>query len=234
MQQIKLIVKENLIKQYNLNEAKERITLEEDENKRFDLTMEYFGKLIDEGYDNDKLENHIDEQFDWLRNIFGGKASKTNPIDSGNMDKLMSTGQKAGGNQIKQWMIRQFLGWAGLDSEGALANGLAFAMSEMSLMDLVSVFRSKQGCYTHSQDVARGIIDGIVAALRAQTTPNSMIGNFMQNMMSQYIADKGYYRQIGRGICDLAYSNRKTTSIPQSIAPTTGENNPKEPDNLVS
>jgi hypothetical protein len=234
MKNIKLIVKEHLIKQYQIVETIEQITLVENESKRFDLTVEYFGKLIDEGYDNEKLENHIDEQFDWLRKLAGGKGDSINPTDSGNMDKLMSTGGKAGGNQIKQWMIRQFLGWAGLDKEGALANGIAFALSEMSIMDIVAVFRNKQGCYAHSQDVARGLTDGIIAALRAQTTPNSAIGNFIQNMMSQSLYENGMYKKLGTSICDIAYNGRKSSTNTTPTPDTTTANTTTTPSNNSS
>lgn len=217
MKNIKLVVRENLIKKITIQESLDRISLEEDIDKKMDMVVHHLGKLIDEGYDNEGITRHIDEQFDWLRNLFGGKGegSGINPIDSSNMDKVMGTAQTSGWRQMKQWAVRKFLGYIGIaDEEGPVANAIAFAITDMSPMDLVAVFRSKEGCYAHSKDVARGIIDGMVAAFRSQTTPNSMIGNFLQNMVSQTLYDKGMFTKLGNSVCDMAYKGKGSTLLP--------------------
>ena len=54
MKDIKKIVNENLSKKYSINESFERIFLNENEEDKFGLTIQYFGELIDEGYTNEQ------------------------------------------------------------------------------------------------------------------------------------------------------------------------------------
>ena len=213
MKNIKLIVRENLIKKFQINESLNEITLEENENVKFNKTINHLGKLIDEGYDETQLTTHIDESFDWLKNMVGGNDSKS-PVDKANMGKVSSGLFSAGFNQLKQWAVRQALGYLGLNPEGKIAYGVSTAISEMSVMDLVSVFRSREGCMAHSQDVARGVIDGLVAYIRTddenskEYKPNSMFGNFVQNALSQYLYQQGMYKAIGNFVCKAIYDNK--------------------------
>jgi hypothetical protein len=236
MKNIKLIVRENLIKKFQINESLNEITLEENEDLKFAKTMNHLGRLIDEGYDETQLNSHIDEQFDWLRNILPGSNSKS-PVDNANANKVGTGLFSAGFNQLKQWAIRQALGYLGLNPEGKIAYGVSTAMSEMSIMDLVSVFRSKDGCMAHSQDVARGIIDGLVAYIRTddenakEYKPNSMFGNFIQNALSQYLYQQGMYKAIGNFVCKAIYDNKNKKFAPlpaQQQAPQNTEQNSSE------
>jgi len=56
---IRKIVSSTLREKYTINESFEKIFLNEDDDVRFNQTMEYFNRLIDEGYDNEKLETAI-------------------------------------------------------------------------------------------------------------------------------------------------------------------------------
>ena len=230
MKNIKLVVRENLIKKITIQESLERISLEENTDKKMFMAVNHLAKLIDEGYDNEGIENHVNEQFDWLRNMFGGKGagSGVNPMDSLSMDKMMGTAQTSGWRQFKQWMVRKFLGWCGIaDEEGPVANAIAFALTDMSPMDLISVFRSKQGCLSHSKDVARGVIDGVVAAFRSQTTPNSMLGNFLQNMLSQTLYERGFFTKIGNAVCNVAYKGKSSQLPKLGEKSTSNDNDPR-------
>lgn len=225
MKNIKLIVRENLIKKFQINESLNEITLEENENVKFSKTMNHLGKLIDEGYDENQLTSHIDEDFQWLKNMVTGSDSKS-PVDKANASNVSSGLFSAGFNQLKQWAVRQALGYLGLNPEGKIAYGVATAVSEMNVMDLVSVFRSREGCMAHSQDVARGVIDGLVSYIRTddqnakEYKPNSMFGNFIQNALSQYLYQQGMYKAIGNFVCKAIYDNKDKKFIPQPAAQT--------------
>lgn len=212
MKNIKLVVKENLIKRFQIQESINVILLEEDDDRKFDLTINHLGKLIDEGYNEDQLDQHINEQFDWLRSMFGGGNSNSKDIATSN--SVLQTGGDSMGRQFKQWAIRKVLGLLGLDSEGPMAYGISTAMSDMSLMDLISVCRDRQGCLSHSDDVARGVLDGFVAAMRASSGQNSMFGNFIQNFVSQTLYNKGIFRKLGSSVCNMIYKKSSNSLIP--------------------
>jgi hypothetical protein len=213
MKNIKLVVKENLIKRFQLQESVNMILLEENDNKKFNMTIHHLGKLIDEGYNEDQLHQHLDEQFDWLRNLFGGGNS--NAKDIANHNAVLQTGTTSAWNQLKQWGIRKFLGALGLDPEGPMAYAISTAFTDMSLMDIISVFRDRQGCISHSDNVARGVIDGAVAAMRADAGPNTVFGNFLQNAVSQTLYDKGMFRKIGTSVCNMVYGKSSKSLLPK-------------------
>ena len=213
MRNIKLVVKENLVKRFQLQESVNMILLEENDNKKFNMTIHHLGKLLDEGYDEGQLHQHLDEQFDWLRNLFGGGNS--NAKDIANHNAVLQTGGTSAFNQLKQWGIRKFLGALGLDSEGPMAYAISTAFTDMSLMDIISVFRDRQGCISHSDSVARGVIDGAVAAMRANAGPNTVFGNFLQNMVSQTLYEKGLFRKIGTSVCNMVYGKTSKSLLPK-------------------
>jgi len=224
MKNIKLVVKENLIKRFQLQESVNAILLEENDNRKFNMTIHHLGKLIDEGYDEGQLHQHLDEQFDWLRNLFGGGGS--NSKDIANHNSVLQTGETSAFNQLKQWGIRKFLGALGIDSEGPMAYAISTAFTDMSLMDIISVFRDRQGCISHSDNVARGVIDGAVAAMRAEAGPNSMIGNFLQNAISQTLYDKGMFRKIGSAVCNMVYGKASKSLLPKAAQKAIDEPKP--------
>jgi hypothetical protein len=150
---IKKIVQENLSKKYSMNESFERIFLNENEEERFNLNIQYFGKLIDEGYDNDQLESVVTEQFDWLKKLF--TPNKQNPKDASTRSGLLD---KVGGgaiSQFKEYALTTLLGWIGF--KGPLVNAMAASMVEMSLADIIAVFRDKQSCAYHGSTVADAV-----------------------------------------------------------------------------
>ena len=70
MKSINEIVSKTLREKYLLNENFEKISLEEDEDKRLDMTLEYFENLHKEGYDEAKIQTMMNES-NWLSRLFG-------------------------------------------------------------------------------------------------------------------------------------------------------------------
>ena len=87
MKNIKLVVRENLIKKFTIQESLDKISMEENFDKKMNMAVEHVGKLMDEGYDNEGIEGHFNEQFDFFKNLVGGNDN-VNPIDNQNRDKI--------------------------------------------------------------------------------------------------------------------------------------------------
>jgi len=199
------IIKSNLKKQYEINESFEKIFLNEDVDIQFEETIKYFGNLIDEGYDDDKLENIVNEQFDWLKKLFGGGApAKNAPLK----DKLTSAATGGAMSQFKEFLIKKFLSYVGF--EGPLASAIATALSEMTVADLISVFRSRESCMTHSGVVAKAVVEAIVTyVIQDNTQEDSMARNFLRNSLSEYLANEGYMDKLGQFICNFTYKSKQ-------------------------
>lgn len=222
MKDIKQVVRENLNKKIQINESFERIFLQEDEEKRFGLTIDYLGGLIDEGYSNDDIENVIEEQLGWLRNLFGGSSS--NAEDQKTHDSLGGTAMKGGWSQFKEWMIGKFLNLIGF--EGPLANAVATAFSEMSVMDLISVFRSREGCMQNSGPVAKALIESITRyIIESNTQKDSVAYNFLRNSLFEYFHSEGYDQKVGNFLCNAAYKAKGavTSQLPSGLSALTGK-----------
>jgi len=222
MKNIDKILNENLKRKYQMNESFERISLIEDDNERFGSTIDYFGKLIDEGYDNSEIETVIDEQFDWLRKLFTSEPAKVSTGDLAAKQQVINTGKSGAMSQFKEFIIRKLLSFIGL--KGPLGNSLGTALSEMSPLELISVFRSKQGCINNSSHVAKGVSEALVSyIIETNTEENSIIAGFLRNSLFEYLESEGYTQQLGLFICNAAYNmrNKITQSQPQKItAPT--------------
>jgi hypothetical protein len=199
------IVKINLKKQYVVNESFQKIFLNEDIDNQFNGTIEYFGKLIDEGHDNIHLENVVNEQFDWLKKLFSDdKPTKSAPVQ----DKMLGAAKGGAVSQFKEFLIKKFLSFVGF--EGPLASAVATAMSEMTVADLISVFRSKESCLTHSGVVAKALVEAMVTyIIQDNTQEDSMAANFLRNSLSEYLANEGYMDKLGQFICNFTYKSKQ-------------------------
>lgn len=207
MKNIDKIVKENLNKKYQINESFEKIFLNESHDVQFEQTIEYFGKLIDEGYDNEKLEVVVNEQFDWLKKLFGGNSSTDSKKPATLKDKVVSSATGGAFSQFKEFLIKKFLSFVGF--EGPLASAVATALSEMSIADLIAVFRSREACMTHSGTVAKAITEAIVTyVIQNNTKEDSMAYNFIRNSLSEYLANEGYMDKLGQFVCNFTYKSK--------------------------
>lgn len=201
------IIRESLIKQQAINERFERISIIESKQDRLFSTMDYLNELVDTGYGEDELSEIIVEQTDWLKKLFGWGTK--NPQDAENMQKVQDVGIGGGISWFKEYAIETFLGFMGF--KGPLANAIATAMSEMSLMDIVSVFRSREGCLAHSKAVARGISEALVRYIvESSTEKNSQAANFFRNMLFSLFQTAGYDKKLGQFVCNMAYKAKPT------------------------
>jgi len=207
MKDIKKIVSETLSKKHSINESFERIFLNENDEDKFGLTIQYLGKLIDEGYDNEQIEGVVNEQFDWLKKLFtpNTQNSKDASTRSGLLDKV------GGGaiSQFKEYAITTLLGWIGF--KGPLVNAMAASMVEMSLSDIIAVFRDKQSCAYHGSTVADGVSEGLVTyIISSSTEENSMAANFLRNTVFEYIKSSQFGEMLANAICNVAYKAKPT------------------------
>ena len=205
MKDLKKIVKENLNRKYQMNESFERIFLNESEENHFNLTIEYFGGLIDEGYNDNDLEFVITEQFDWIKKLMGGDTPKT--TNNSITDKLKTSATGGAMSQFKEFLIKKFLGFVGF--EGPLASAIATALSEMTIADLISVFRSRESCMVHSGTVAKAVTESLVTyIIQSSTQQDSLVYNFLRNSLSEYLTNEGYMNKLGQFICSVAYKSK--------------------------
>jgi len=219
MKNIDKILKENLKRKYQMNESFERISLIEDENERFGSTIDYFGKLIDEGYSNNEIESVVNEQIEWLKKLFGG--NKVNPADATSSSTLFSNAGQGGFSQFKEYLVSKLLGYIGF--EGPLANALATAFTEMSIMDIISVFRSRQGCVAHGPDVADAVSEALVRyIIETNTKENSIAYNFLRNTIFVYIKSSNFGETLAKMICDATYGmkGKIQQKLAQNTSPT--------------
>lgn len=204
---LKKIVRENLIKQKQINERFERISLLESKDERFRSTIQYLNELADSGYSDDELNSVVEEQFDWLKNLFGGSSSDplySNPADEPAMEKVKNVGLGGGLSWFKEYAIGQFLALLGF--KGPLANAISTAMSEMSVRDIISVFRDKAGCMAHSRAVAGAVVEALSRyIIETSTEKDSRGANFLRNMLFSFFKEQGYDKQVGQFICNAAY-----------------------------
>jgi hypothetical protein len=201
---INSIVKKTLREKYHLNESFGKIFLNENTDVQFDETINYFGKLIDEGYDNEKIETVVTEQFEWLSKLF---SNQTPTKDSSVQDKLIGAGKSGAISQFREYLIKKFLSFIGF--EGPLASAIATALSEMTVADLISVFRSRESCMTHSGVVAKAVVEAMVTYIvQNNTQEDSIAYNFLRNSLSEYLANEGYMDKMGQFVCDFTYKSK--------------------------
>jgi hypothetical protein len=198
------IVSKNLKKQYHINETFETIFLNENTDTQFNETIQYFGKLIDEGYTDDELKSFINEQFDWIKKLFSSEKPTT---ASSTQDTLLKSATSGAFSQFKEYLIKRFLGAVGF--EGPLASAISTALSEMTIADLISVFRNRQSCMSQSGVVAKAIIEAIVTyIIENNTSEDSLSRNFIRNTLSEYLSNQGYMKKIGQFICNFTYKSK--------------------------
>lgn len=207
MKDIKKIVSENLSKKYSVNESFERIFLNENGEDKFELTIQYLGKLIDEGYNNEQLENVIVEQFDWLKNLL--TPSKENSKDASTRSNLLSNIGGGALSQFKEYAITTLLNLIGF--KGPLVDAMATAMSEMTLSDIIAVFRNKQSCSYHGSTVADALSEALVTyIISSSTEENSMAANFLRNTVFEYIKSSQFGEMLATTVCNVAYKAKPT------------------------
>lgn len=201
MEKIKLIIRENLNKRYTLTESFMNISLNENEDVRFRLGINKLGSLIDNGYTENDLNNVIEEQWDWLKKIFTPGNSKSNPSDVKSQNDILSTAGHGATSQLKEYLISKFLGMFGFT--GRFANAISTAMSEMTLMDIVSIFRNKNACLANSSVVSNAVIESILRyILETGTKKDSLVYNFIRNTFMEYFKKTSFSKQVGVFVCN--------------------------------
>jgi len=206
MKKINEIVSKTLREKYLLNENFEKISLEEDEDKRLDMTLEYFENLQKEGYDESKIQSMVNES-NWLSKLFGFGDDNKNSKTQSTGDKVVSAGTGGAWSQFKEYIIKKFLSYFGF--KGPLASAIAVVLVETKLRDLINIFKSRQGCLASSDTVSLGILEALVAYIvESGTEQDSMAANFIRNSVFEALRNQGYDKQIGQFVCNLAYKKK--------------------------
>lgn len=206
MEKLHQIIKENLEKKYQLNESFEKIFLSEDDYDKIGHAINFYDQLIEEGYDEDEMTGIIDEQMEWFQSLFS--SNKETPQDIATHKSAVNTGGRAGFSQFKTYLIKSFLKMLGF--EGPMASAIATAMTEMSIADIIAVFRSREGCISHSGDVAGGIIEAIAMYIvQGNARKDSIVYNYLVNLSREMLRNSGYDKQVGQFICNYAYKVRQ-------------------------
>jgi len=216
---IEELVKRNLQERYLISESFKKISLDEDEDIRFTKTIDIFSQLIDEGYDNENIERVVEEQMDYLKKLLGMNTGSYDDLST--RDKVITTGGGAAFSQFKEYLIDKVMQLLGF--KGPLARGVSTALSEMKLMDLISVFKSREGCMLHSNVVAKGLLEGILRVVLEYSSDGGFGKKMLRNLLSEIINNSGYTKMIGQYVCTAAHkvkniignSKQETNSNPQ-------------------
>ena len=195
------ILSEELNTMNFVNESVNKINSVENINTRVKETLQFINEMNKKGVTNHDAEKIIEEQLDWLRDLYGqisGEKDVTNPL---------SMGRAGASSQLKEFLIKKLINYLGF--EGVFAEATATALSEMELFELAGMFRSKQGCNRHAGTVALALSEGILALLLASTKKNSVAFNFMRNTLFEYLKQSQLKKQLAQLICGAVY---KTSS----------------------
>jgi len=141
--------------------------------------------------------------------------------DLSTRDKVITTGGGAAFSQFKEYLIDKVMQLLGF--KGPLARGVSTALSEMKLMDLISVFKSREGCMLHSNVVAKGLLEGILRVVLEYSSDGGFGKKMLRNLLSEIINNSGYTKMIGQYVCTAAHkvkniignSKQETNSNPQ-------------------
>jgi hypothetical protein len=210
MKNLENIIKENLHRKYQINESFEKISLEEDEDRRLDLTLEYLDNLVKEGYDDTQLEGFVNEQFEWFKKMFGfgNKSNTTQNTNQTASEKVASAATGGVWSQFKEYIIKKFLSYLGF--KGPLASAVSTVLVETPFPDLVNVFKSREGCMGSSGKVAGGLLEAIVTyIIESGTEKDSTAYNFLRNSIFDALRNEGYDRKLGQFICNYAYKSKE-------------------------
>jgi hypothetical protein len=199
---IQKLVKRNLHERYIINESFKEISLEEDEHVRLSKTIDTFGRMIDEGYDNENIERVVEEQYDFIKKMFGIGTGSYDELDT--RDKILTTGGNTALSQFKEYLVDKVL--AAMGFKGPLARALSTAISEIRTADIISVFRSREGCMLHSATIAKGLIEGMLRIIFEYTEDGSMGKKLLRNAFSEIIHNSGYTKMIGQYVCTAAHN----------------------------
>lgn len=207
---IKKVISKELSFRYSLNESKEKIINEKDEVKRFYLVVEYLEKMINEGYDEKMINEELNEGWwDTVKGWFGGGSNTPGTKQSGSSDSGVLSNVGGGvWSQIKEWLISKFLGWVGF--KGPLADSISTALSEMSVSDLMAVFKGRESCSYHGATVADAITEAIARyIMETSFEANSIGSNFFRNTIFEYFKNSQAGESIAKFICNAAYNMKQ-------------------------
>jgi len=202
------IVSKELRKKYYLNESAERIMNETDEEKRYDHIVNYLDEMVNKGYNDDMIQSELQEQIgDWFKNLFGSSVTSDGKVSGTDVASKSGWGLWS---QFKEYIIAKFLGWIGF--QGPLAESFATALSEMSIPDLIAVFRGRQSCKRHGATVADALTEAMVTYILQSTKGNSYAYNFIKNTLFEYVKQSNFGEAASNFLCNAAYNAKQSLS----------------------
>lgn len=191
------ILNKELRKKYALKESIDKIINETDEEKRNHHFVNYLEEMVNYGYTDEMIESELQENFiDSIGNFFSGSF----------------LGKAGGGllSQGKEWLISSILGLIGF--KGPLAEALSTALSEMSIGDLIAVFKGRESCRRHGATVGDALAESIVTYVLQSTEGNSVAYNFIKNTLFEYVKQSQFGETVSNFICDAAYNVKQKNS----------------------
>jgi len=210
MKNLKLLVNEELNKRYILKENFNKIMLIENEQQKFNTIIGNFGQLIDEGHTEEQINEIINEQLgDIFTSLFSPNNNKTQQLNKGNLGK---TALSAGGSQLQEWLIGKFLIMLGF-KKGPILNAVSTALSEVGVFELINLIRGKYKCQKTSLILVNAIGESIVRIVaESGFKTNSTIGNYIRNLLFEYLSSNGYTQKIANVICQIIQKNKPNIS----------------------
>lgn len=200
------LIKENIKKEYQINESFNRIHLFESEDDKFNGMTKLFNHLISEGYSDDDLTGLVTEKWDLLKKIF----NLTQDSDDTPKEKVMKTAGSGAVSQFTEYIISFVLKSIGL--KGPMATTLSTFLSEMDFTSLVSLFKGQDGCIQHSSTLSKALMESMVTyIIETNTEKGSIVYHFFRNTFFEYLENSGYTKTIGDFMCK--FFHKKTGSL---------------------
>jgi hypothetical protein len=208
MKNIKKLLNEELQIRYQIQESFDRISSIKDKEKKEIAFINLVGNLLNEGYNEEKIDNILTEQVQqgasWLKRLFSNAQTGNKLLTGGILSRL------------KEWLIEKILAIFGL--KGDLAKSFATALSEMRVMELINIVRSEKGCLQSARPVVKGLLEGIFRYILATGfNKETKVTNYLRNIFFEMINRAEIDAKLATALCGAIY-NMKKVDAPQPPA----------------
>jgi hypothetical protein len=176
---LKKVIQEVINKRY-INEDFQKLLILED-NEQFNFLCD-----IVESFNENEIITVLNEQSNKIKSLFNKEDDSDEDI----------------GIKFKTYITTSFLKMLGF--KGLLLKYVSNSLSEISVKELVGVFRGRGKCEETGDKVTTGIINGIVNFMVGGTSKNSMAEDLISTTIANEMRTNELGKNISNYLCGIA------------------------------
>lgn len=201
MNEIKKIVKQRLNEEYEISQKIGQTMSIQDDNEKMSRLVDILEELYNNGYNDNDVEILLEQDF--LGTLQGKKV-----VDAAKGGTF---------SQVKEWLLRELLKMLGF--KGPLRDAVATTLADVSLPELINVFKSNNGCNQYGNNVITAISEGLLVYISGGTEKNSPAENWLRNTVVAYIKKTNLPDKIKPYLCSMLHKKRGSQDITPQLPP---------------